>query len=168
MTKALLALVLALGLLHAPVRAQEAAEDPGLVDREFGNYFPSMSYSFSPSDNHTFQASYSKRITRPTYQDMAPFVFFIGPATDVGGNPGLWPAIANNLDGSYSYKFWWISVKYSDIENTINWLQPEVYPETFRVTTRSHNGDFERMWTVSTGLPVSITSWVNCGSSGSW
>lgn len=134
-------------------------EQPGLVDREFGNFFPSLNASFKPEEESSVQASYSRRITRPTYNDMAPFVFFIGPATNVGGNPALRPAIADNLDFTYNYKFWWISVKYSDIDNTIGWLQPEIYPDTYQVTTRSHNGDYERIWSASTGLPFNIAPW---------
>jgi outer membrane receptor protein involved in Fe transport len=73
-------------------------EERGMVDREFGNFFPSLFISKKLTDQSKLQMAYSKRITRPTFNEMAPYVFFIGPSTFVGGNLNLKPAITDGID----------------------------------------------------------------------
>src|SRR5690606_30531972 len=50
-----------------------------LVDRNFGNLFPDLTVTHSLGTTGKAQLAYSRRVTRPTFNDMAPFVFYIGP-----------------------------------------------------------------------------------------
>ncbi|HEX6893448.1 MAG TPA: outer membrane beta-barrel protein, partial [Chryseolinea sp.] len=50
-----------------------------ITDRRYGNFFPSFLMRRNFDNEQDLQFSYSRRITRPTYNDIAPFVFFWGP-----------------------------------------------------------------------------------------
>lgn len=72
-----------------------------IVDRHYGNLFPSLFLSHSLTDKSSFNFFYSRRITRPTFNDMAPFVYFFDPNTFFSGNPALQPSFANAVKWDY-------------------------------------------------------------------
>src|SRR5690606_13081333 len=45
-----------------------------IIDLHYGEFFPTTYLSHSFNDNNTIQVSYGRRITRPTFNDLAPFV----------------------------------------------------------------------------------------------
>jgi len=134
-------------------------QEDGLIDREFGNFFPSLTFSYRPSELQSIQFSYARRINRPTYNDLAPFIFFTGPVSNIGGNPTLWPAISENWDITYTHSSWWLSLKHSNVKRVISQLQPHINTKNYGIITRSENGDYERIWTASAGVPLNVTPW---------
>ncbi|MBT8234044.1 MAG: TonB-dependent receptor, partial [Bacteroidia bacterium] len=76
-------------------------KEGSVVDRQFGALFPSIFYSRKINDEQSLNLSYSRRITRPTFNDMAPFAIFLDPNTFFFGNASLQPAIANNYKVDY-------------------------------------------------------------------
>ena len=47
------------------------------VDREYGNLFPSIFMGYKINDFNNLNLSYSKRISRPAFTDMAPILVFL-------------------------------------------------------------------------------------------
>ncbi|WP_296623049.1 TonB-dependent receptor [Marivirga sp.] len=131
----------------------------GLVDREYGNFFPNFSISNKLAEESTVSLAYSRRITRPSFNEIAPFVFFSGPNTFFAGNPALFPAITDGLDLSYQLKSWWISLKYNTTDNQIQRFQPATNPETGEQIYSSQNMDYFNSWVITSSLPIFITSW---------
>lgn len=134
-------------------------EEQGLVDREFGNLFPSINFSQKINEKSSINLAYARRITRPTFNDIAPFVYFTGPNAFFAGNPALRPAISDGIDLTYHHNSWWISLKYNDIKNNIGWLQPELNTDTNELVFRSQNMKYFRTWSISYSMPFSITPW---------
>lgn len=52
----------------------------------------------------SLQVSYGRRITRPTYNNLAPFVLFIDPTTFFSGNIYLLPTIKDAFQSTYRFK----------------------------------------------------------------
>ncbi len=75
-----------------------------VVDRQFGIYFPSVFFNRKFNDNLNMNLSYSKRITRPKFDDLAPFVIFFDPNTFFSGNPAVQPSIANAIKLGFNYR----------------------------------------------------------------
>jgi len=96
-----------------------------LLDRKYRYLFPTISLKKGLSKNSDLQFSYSKRITRPTYNDIAPFVFFWGPNSFSAGNTELLPAISDAVKLGYRAKRWIISLQFSHSKNEMGFLQPE-------------------------------------------
>jgi hypothetical protein len=66
--------------------------------------FPSFSISVKPSANHNYSLSYSKRIDRPAYQDLNPFVYLLDELSFWQGNPFLQPQLTHRASLQYLYK----------------------------------------------------------------
>lgn len=72
--------------------------------RQYNNLFPVLQIGFTPNENHEFGFSLGRRINRPPYQDLNPFLFFVNKYTYEQGNPFLRPEYAYNMELSHSYK----------------------------------------------------------------
>jgi hypothetical protein len=144
------------------------ATEKGIVDRNFGNYFPSIFYKKTINDNLNLNLGYSRRIQRPTFNDLAPFVFFVDPNTFFSGNPGLLPAIINAIKTDINFRRATLSLEYSDTKNPIAPFQPEIDPINKRQILRSQNLDYQKIYSINLSVPWIINDWwdvqLNSGS----
>lgn len=75
-----------------------------LVARRYLNLFPSFNLSHTLDDDNQLSLSYSRRIDRPTYQNLNPFFFFLDQFTFGKGNPFLQPQYSDTYGFSHSFK----------------------------------------------------------------
>lgn len=127
-----------------------------VVNRQFGVFFPSIFYSRSLNDNQSINLSYSKRITRPTFNDMAPFAIFLDPNTFFFGNASLQPAITNNVKVDYRYKSYLISVQYSKEDSTIARFQDRIDVENNQQLFEPTNLSNTTTYSGSLSIPIYI------------
>ena len=66
------------------------------------DWFPTASATYNFSRFHRIGLSYGRRIDRPGYQNLNPFIFFVDPFTFLRGNSFLTPQYTDNLELSYS------------------------------------------------------------------
>jgi ferric enterobactin receptor len=59
--------------------------------RKYGNIFPSAHFTYSINAKNSMQISYSKRIRRPVYNDLSPFMTLSDNRNFFSGNPNLNP-----------------------------------------------------------------------------
>jgi outer membrane receptor protein involved in Fe transport len=59
--------------------------------RNYLNLFPSAHLTYSVTPDNAFQLSYSRRVRRPFYNDLSPFVTFSDARNFFSGNPDLEP-----------------------------------------------------------------------------
>ena len=131
----------------------------GNVYRDFGNYFPSFFYKKRLNDNLDLNLGYSRRIQRPTFNELAPFVFFVDPNTFFSGNPALLPAFIEAIKADINFKRANISLEYSHTKNPIAPFQPEVDPVNNRQTLRSQNLDYHKIYSINLSIPWIINDW---------
>ena len=82
----------------------------------YTNLFPTayLSYKLDSAGDNTLVVSYGRRIGRPNYGSLNPFVFFVDKFTYFAGNPFLKPQFTNNYKLAYSYKsLFTVSVLYN-------------------------------------------------------
>ena len=77
--------------------AQHQVKIPG-----YNTLVPSIFLSKKIGDHHTVKLSYSKRIERPGYEDLNPFVNTNDPKNLTAGNPYLQPEIGHRVELGYS------------------------------------------------------------------
>jgi iron complex outermembrane receptor protein len=75
-----------------------------LVKRSYLDLFPSGSLNFTLPDDNLLQFSISRRLTRPSYQNLNPFRFQSDELTVSEGNPFLRPQYAYQYQVRYSFK----------------------------------------------------------------
>ncbi|MBD2755900.1 TonB-dependent receptor domain-containing protein [Spirosoma validum] len=66
--------------------------------RHYSNLFPSVHATYDLPRQHALQLSYSRRIRRPTYNDLSPFSTFSDNRNFWSGNPNLNPEFTNAFE----------------------------------------------------------------------
>lgn len=93
----------------------------GQVNRQnYFSFFPSAGIAWNPSDNHSVNFMYSRRIDRPEYNELNPFIYTMDNYSSFQGNPGLLPQFSNNLELSYTmFQVFTLTTSYTQINNNI-------------------------------------------------
>jgi len=84
-------------------RADSIIQADNTVKRNYTDLFPSGALTYTYNDKNTFNLTYSKRIDRPTYQDLNPFENKLDELTYQKGNAFLQPQYTNNIELSHTY-----------------------------------------------------------------
>jgi len=69
----------------------------------YNTFVPSVFFSRKLNDQQTIKLSYSKRIERPDYRDLNPFINTTDPNNIIAGNPYLKPEIGNRFELGWNY-----------------------------------------------------------------
>jgi hypothetical protein len=72
--------------------------------RNYLDLFPSVFVQQHVSDNYQLGYKYSRRINRPYYEHLNPFIFYIDPYTWATGNPELRPQYTNSFELTHTLK----------------------------------------------------------------
>jgi outer membrane receptor protein involved in Fe transport len=75
------------------------------VQRNYVNLFPSGGLTYQAGQSHTWGLNFSRRIDRPNYRTLNPFVSQLDELTYGQGNPFLQPQYTNNIELSHTYKY---------------------------------------------------------------
>ena len=73
-------------------------------NKDYTQLFPTAYLQYKANDKHTFGLNYGRRIRRPDYRHLNPFIRFIDKYTYSQGNPDLRPQFSNNIEVSHIYK----------------------------------------------------------------
>ncbi len=137
----------------------ETDTEGAVVDRNYGQLFPSIFLNRKFSDDLSMNISYSRRITRPTFNDLAPFVIFFDPNTFITGNASLQPATSNSIKYAINYKSYFFSLDYTDEDASIARFQETIDETTGRLIFEAANLDYTKTFSVSVGFPLKISYW---------
>jgi hypothetical protein len=74
-----------------------------ITERQYLNFFPSVSAQYSKSEKTQFGFSYRRKIERAQFGIVNPFMTYISPYRYAQGNAGILPSLSHNLEMSYSY-----------------------------------------------------------------
>jgi outer membrane receptor protein involved in Fe transport len=79
--------------------------DSSFVNR-YASFFPTayVQYKLDTGSRHSIRVSFGRRIDRPNYQDLNPFVVILDKYSAFVGNPFLRPQYSNNYELTYNYK----------------------------------------------------------------
>jgi iron complex outermembrane receptor protein len=73
-------------------------------DRHYTQLFPTAFFQYTASKNHTFGLNYGRRIRRPNYENLNPFIEFLDRYTYQQGNPNLKPQFSHNVELSHTFR----------------------------------------------------------------
>ena len=147
-----------LRLENTIARGHQVTNDSSFT-RNFTNLFPSAFLSYDADKSNKFTISYSRRITRPNYQDLNPFIYFLDSLSYRKGNPFLLPQFTHNFELSHSFKGKLITtLNYSNTNNVISQL---VKPDGDLLYLTSDNVARFRNMGIAITAPVPITKWWN-------
>ena len=137
----------------------DSETEKGIIDLHYGELFPTVYFSQKLNEKNTLQLSYSRRINRPTFNELAPFVVFMTPELFIAGNVNLLPAFSSVYTASYLYKSLILALSYTDTKNAISRFQPIYDEETDRTYFVSRNFDSEKVASAVFTFPIKVTDW---------
>ena len=127
--------------------------------RNYVQLFPTMYLQYEADKQNTFVINYGKRIGRPNYSDLNPFVTFLDRYTYQEGNPNLQPQISHNIELTHTYKgFLTTTLNYSKTTDIIqdvfeqNTAKNETYVKRSNIASQQQFG-------ISVNAFVNITKW---------
>ena len=153
--------------LQIGLRAELTSSDgnsPTLQNRVKRNYFdlfPNLSLSHKFSEEHEGGMSYSRRIDRPDYHSLNPFIYFNDLFTYYQGNPLLKPQYTNSVELTYGYhKKLNFTLGYSHTKDVIS---TTLVTDTVRKTLyiNDQNLASQHTYNLNVNMPVAITGWWN-------
>ena len=135
----------------------------GIIDRHYGKLFPTMFFSRGLGKDNSIQFSYSRRITRPTFNELAPFIIFQSPDTYVAGNEKLQPSISNIVKGDFKHKSILLSFTYTNENDAIRRFQPGQSQNQDKNVLYLTSKNLDQVTTSSLTLsfPLRLTKWWN-------
>jgi len=93
-------------------------------DRSYNSLFPTVYVSYNANKENQFGLNYGRRIDRPSYENLNPFLFFIDKFTYGSGNPFMKPQYSDNIELTHIFKGF--------LTTTLNYnVTKDLFNETF-------------------------------------
>ena len=159
------------GGLRYEMTAYEAAQLGNIVvkdssfSRNYNSLFPSLFTSFETDSANTFSLSAGRRIDRPPFQKLNPFLFIINKYTYQQGNPFYRPQYTWNIELSHSYKgILLTSISYSTTKDYFSQVFP-IDSNGIVIYTEGNLGRLQNFG-LSIGTQMSPVSWWSLSAQG--
>jgi hypothetical protein len=89
------------GILHY---LENGMRKEAKTPRNYTNFFPSLSAALQVNPKTGISVAYSRRIERPAYPDLNPFVYLLDDVSYWQGNPNLLPQMTHRATLQYAYQ----------------------------------------------------------------
>lgn len=132
-----------------------------VIDQSYTHLFPNMLVSLHSSEQDAFSFTYNRRIDRPNYRDLNPFVYVFDSYTHEQGNTKLRPQLTDRLNLAYTVrKAYKLGLFYTVTGQAII-KSYTLKPGTKRVIVMPTNMSSFRSWgIVADAAGVSLTDWL--------
>jgi iron complex outermembrane receptor protein len=125
--------------------------------RTYTNLFPKLYISYQLNTKNSFSVNYGRRIDRPAYQDLNPFLFFLDNYTYQAGNPYLQPQYTQNIEASHTYNnFLTTTLNYS---NTNNFFSETFQQSGYATIVRNGNIGNRKNAGIAVSALLNIRKW---------
>ncbi len=125
--------------------------------KSYFNAFPTAYITYQLNEKNSFNVNFGRRIDRPDYGDLNPFLFFLDEYTYQAGNPYLQPQITTNIELSHTY--------HNVLTTTLNYSNTQnFFAETFQqdghatIVRRGNIGRRENEG-IAVSLNMPLTKW---------
>jgi iron complex outermembrane recepter protein len=125
----------------------------------YTSLFPTFFVGYNPTEKNQFSFSYGRRINRPDYEDLNPFLFFLDKYTYGAGNPFLKPMYSHVFEASHTYRQF--------LTTTLNYsYTKDLFSETFQqkdFATIVSQGNYGLMndASISVSAQIPVQKWWN-------
>lgn len=143
--------------------------------RNYTDLFPNLSATEKFNDRHTLAFSLTRRINRPDYSNLNPFIYYLDKFSYFIGNPNLKPTFTLQYELSYTFLQKYIAtVSFANNRNYINeFASTDAATQTTRYTVINFNhqnsynatisapGDFTPWWTSTNNFSLNYNEYLN-------
>ncbi len=128
-------------------------------NRNYFQLFPSGFLSWKINEKNELSLNYSRRINRPNYRDLNPFLYFLDPYTYMQGNTLLQPEYTHSMELTHTFMgFISSTLSYSKTTDVITQVTRQV--DSTRTTyATNENLNTQENYSFSTMLPIPVRKW---------
>ena len=127
--------------------------------RNYTQLFPTAFFQYNADKNNNFGLNYGRRINRPDYEDLNPFILFLDRYTFEKGNPNLQPQFSHNIELSHTYKgFLTTTLNYTRTTDIINEVLEQIASDTVTFVKKANIAK-QRQYGISINAGGQITKW---------
>ncbi|WP_439883293.1 outer membrane beta-barrel protein [Pontibacter sp. MBLB2868] len=150
--------------LQAGLRAEQTLSNGNSItknqqtDRSYLNLFPTLFVQQKVSDNYQIGYKYSRRISRPQYSALNPFIFYLDPYTSAQGNPQLKPQYINSFEMTHTFKQTYNLVLGYAVTKDFIGEMPEQNPETNTTVFQQRNIEDLKSATATLVAPIKVSN----------
>jgi iron complex outermembrane recepter protein len=126
-------------------------------DRHYTQLFPTAYFQYKANANNNFGANFGRRVRRPSYQSLNPFIRFLDRYTYSQGNPNLKPSTSDIIELSHTWK--------NKITTTLNYtivkdiISPVIRQKGDEAYNIPDNVASQHSYGVAVNANTSITKW---------
>ena len=107
--------------------------------KNYTNLFPTMYISYTANAKNSFSVNYGRRIDRPAYQDLNPFIYFLDEYTYSAGNTLLQPQFSDNFELTHTYNgFLNTTLNYSNTNDAFTQVIKQINEERKTFETKEN------------------------------
>lgn len=130
-----------------------------VVERSYLDLFPTLFVQQELAKNHQLGFSYSRRIDRPGYDALNPFVYYLDQYTYNKGNPFLKPQYTHNFEVSYTLmQRYFLTLTYSRVNDVITQV---LLPDDQQKALYQTNANLAKnlMYGANLNIPIKPVKW---------
>lgn len=140
-------------------RADGAVQADNNVKRDYVDLFPSGALTWTVNKKNSLNLTYSRRIDRPSYQDLNPFENKLDELTYQKGNAFLKPQYTDNIELTHTFMgFINTTLGYSNVKDYSTEITDTVKNATY---IQQRNLAQQQILNASIGAPLPIKKWWN-------
>lgn len=141
---------------HSKGRQLTTGED---FERNYVQLFPTAFLQYEANKSNTFGINYGRRIQRPDYESLNPFIMFLDKYTFERGNPNLRPQFAHNVELSHTFKgFLTTTLNYTKTTDIITEVLIQ-NPSSNETGVSPENIASQRQYGVSVSMGMPVAKW---------
>ncbi len=131
-----------------------------IVERQYTNFFPSAAVTYNVNKNNSLGLTYSRRIDRPSYQDLNPFENKLDELTYEKGNAFLQPQYSHNFELNHTFMQGLITgLSYSRTNDLFTQIIDTT--ERYRTFVTQKNVAKQDNYAISISAPLPLAKWYN-------
>jgi iron complex outermembrane recepter protein len=128
-------------------------------DRHYTQLFPTAYLQYVADKSNSFVLNYGRRIRRPNYQSLNPFISFLDKYTFQQGNPNLRPQFSHNIELSHTHKnFLTTTLNFSRTTDILQEVIEQIASEN-KTFVRQANIAKQRQFGLSVNVSKPINKW---------
>lgn len=128
-------------------------------DRNYTQLFPTAYLQYKANEKNTWVLNYGRRIRRPNYQSLNPFIEYLDRYTYAQGNPNLRPQFSHNIELTHSFRgFLNTTLNYSKTTDIIQQTLEQI-DSTNQTFVKQSNIASQRQYGLAVSANVPVTKW---------
>ncbi len=140
-------------------RADGIKQDDDDAKKSYIDFFPSGALTWNMNQKNSFNLTYSRRIDRPTYEDLNPFEFKLDELTYQKGNAFLNPQYTNTVELTHTFMgFINTTIGYSHVNDFATEVLDTIHGATY---VQKQNIAHQDIYSFNIGAPLPIKKWWN-------